>query len=185
MITTPTGISQRQLRSERVAIELAVIVAAAQNGVIGRNNTLPWHLPEDLRYFKRTTMGKPIVMGRKTYESIGRPLPGRTNIVVTRSSQWSAEGVNVVHSLGDALSLAQDVAANEGAQELMVIGGAEIYRTALLAADRLYLTEVHAEVEGDAYLPQIDWTAWREVFRERHEASENNPYGYSFVVFER
>ena len=105
------GISQRQLRSERVAIELAVIVAAAQNGVIGRNNTLPWHLPEDLRYFKRTTMGKPIVMGRKTYESIGRPLPGRTNIVVTRSSQWSAEGVNVVHSLGDALSLAQDVAA--------------------------------------------------------------------------
>lgn len=179
------GTSLHPLRSELVEIELAVIVAAAENGIIGRNNALPWHLPEDLRYFKRTTMGKPIVMGRKTYESIGRPLPGRTNIVITRSLGWGAEGVSVVHSLDEALSLAQDVALTEGATELMVIGGAEIYDTALPLADRLYLTEVHANVEGDARLPQVDWTAWREVSRERHKASEDNPYDYSFAVFER
>ncbi len=179
------GTSLLQSRSELVGVELAVIVAAAENGVIGRNNALPWHLPEDLRYFKRITMGKPIVMGRKTYESIGRPLPGRTNIVITRSPDWSAEGVSVVHSLEEALSLAQDIAVIDGATELMVIGGAEIYSTALPLADRLYLTQVHAKVEGDAWLPQVDWTAWREVSREQFKASEGNPYDYSFAVFER
>lgn len=166
-------------------IDLAVIVAAAENGTIGRNNALPWHLPEDLRYFKRVTMGKPIVMGRKTYESIGRPLPGRTNIVITRSPDWNAEGVKVVHSLDAALSLAEDIALIDGASELMVIGGAEIYATALPAADRLYLTQVEAEVPGDAFLPAVDWSGWREVSRERHAASESNPFDYSFVVYER
>lgn len=166
-------------------MKLAVIVAAAENGVIGRNNALPWHLPEDLRYFKRVTMGKPIVMGRKTFESIGRPLPGRTNIVITRDGGWRAEGVKVVHSLDEALALAEDIALIDGATELMVIGGAEIYQAALPRAKRLYFTEVHAEVEGDARLPAIDWSDWGEVSRDRYTASGANPYDYSFVVYER
>ena len=166
-------------------IELAVIVAAAENGVIGRNNALPWHLPEDLRYFKRVTLGKPIVMGRKTFESIGRPLPGRTNIVISRRPGYAPDGVRVVSGLDDALALAEDIALIDGVTELMVIGGAEIYRAAIPRAQRLYLTEVHADVEGDALLPEVDWSQWRELSRERWPASEANPYPYSFVVFER
>jgi dihydrofolate reductase len=181
---TRTAILRRRWRCERM-IDLSVIVAAAENGVIGRNNALPWHLPEDLRYFKRVTMGKPIVMGRKTYESIGRPLPGRTNIVITRQPDYAAEGVKVVASLDEALALAQDIALIDGASELMVIGGAEIYRAAIARAKRLYLTEVHASVEGDARLPEVDWSVWQEVSRERWPASDVNPYPYSFVVFER
>ncbi len=164
---------------------LALIVAAAENGVIGRNNALPWRLPEDLRYFKRVTMGKPIIMGRKTFESIGKPLPGRTNIVITRNPAFHAEGVNVVSSLEAALELAQHIALIDGAQEVVVIGGAEIYQAALPQADRLYLTEVHASVEGDAVLPAIDWSQWREVSRERHAAQPPNDYDYSFVCYER
>jgi len=164
---------------------LAVIVAAAQNGVIGRNNALPWHLAEDLRYFKRITMGKPVVMGRKTFESIGRPLPGRTNIVITRNPAYRAREIKVVSSLDEALSLAAHIARIEGAEEVVVIGGAEIYRESIPRADRLYLTEVHADVEGDAVLPEIDWSAWREVSRERHPAQAPNPYDYSFVCYER
>jgi len=166
-------------------VQLAVIVAAAENGVIGRNNALPWHLPQDLRYFKRVTMGKPIVMGRKTFESIGRPLPGRTNIVITRNPDFAAEGVRVVGSLDEALRLAGDIALIDGAQELVVIGGAGIYKAAIPRADRLYITEVHASVEGDAFLPEIDWAHWHEVGRERHAASGPNPYEYSFVVYHR
>jgi dihydrofolate reductase len=166
-------------------IKLAVIVAAAENGVIGNNNALPWHLSEDLRYFKRVTMGKPIVMGRKTYESIGRPLPGRTNIVITRQADYAAEGIKVVPSLEAALALAEGIALIDGAQELMVIGGAQIYAEALPRAERLYLTQVHANVTGDAVLPAIDWANWREVRRERHEAEPPNPYDYSFVLYER
>ena len=165
-------------------IQLAVIVAAAENGVIGRNNTLPWHLSEDLRYFKKVTLGKPIVMGRKTFESIGRPLPGRTNIVITRNPGFQAEGVRVVASLDDALRLAQDIASIEGVRELVVIGGAEIYKAAIPRADRLYITEVHASVEGDACLPPIEWSDWQEVGRERYPAQDPNPYDYSFVVYE-
>lgn len=166
-------------------MHLAIIVAAAENGVIGRNNALPWHLPGDLQYFKRVTMGKPIVMGRKTFESIGRPLPGRTNVVISRDPEYSAEGVRVVGSLDTALRMAQDIALIDGAEELVVIGGAEIYRDALPLARRLYLTEVHAVIDGDAHLPDIDWGHWREIRRERHAAEGNNPYDYSFVVFER
>ncbi len=166
-------------------VTLSIIVAAARNGVIGRNNALPWHLPEDLRYFKQVTMGKPIVMGRKTFESIGRPLPGRTNIVVTRQADYSPEGVRVVASLEQALALAEDIALIDGSEELMVIGGAEIYAAALPLAKRLYLTEVDAEVEGDAYLPAVDWAQWTEVSRQRHAAEGSNPHPYSFVVYER
>lgn len=166
-------------------MKLSLIVAAAENGVIGRDNKLPWHLPEDLKYFKRVTMGKPIVMGRKTFESIGRPLPGRTNIVITRNPDWQAEGVRALPTVEAALELAEEIALIDGAEELMVIGGAEIYRAALPLADRLYLTEVHAQVSGDALLPDIDWSCWRELGRERHAASDSNPYDYSFVVFDR
>jgi dihydrofolate reductase len=161
---------------------LALIVAVADNGVIGRNNALPWRLPEDMRYFKRVTMGKPIVMGRKTFESIGKPLPGRTNIVITRNPAFQAEGVTVVSSLAAALELATRIAQRDGAQETVVIGGAEIYRAALPQANRLYLTEVHTVVEGDAVLPAIDWTQWRETSRERHAGQ---PFDYSFVRYER
>jgi dihydrofolate reductase len=164
---------------------LAVIVAAAENGVIGADNKLPWHLPEDLRYFKRITMGKPIVMGRKTFESIGRPLPGRTNIVISRNPGFSAEGIRVVASLEDALALAAEVAAAEGAQEVMVIGGAQVYQRALEQAQRLYLTRVHATVEGNAYLPELVWENWVERSRERHPASAENPYDYSFIIYDR
>jgi len=166
-------------------MRLAVIVAATDNGVIGRNNALPWHLPQDLRYFKRVTMGKPIVMGRKTFESIGRPLPGRTNIVITRNPDFTAEGVRVVASLDEALRLGEEIALIDGAQELVVIGGAEIYKASIPRADRLYITEVHASIQGDAFLPEIEWACWREVGREHHGASDANPYEYSFVVYNR
>ena len=166
-------------------VQLAVIVAAADNGVIGCNDALPWHLPEDLRYFKRVTMGKPIIMGRNTWESIGRPLPGRTNIVITRDKTFTAAGVKIVHSLEDALSLAQSISLIDGAQEVVVIGGAQIYALALPIADRLYLTQVHAEVEGDAHFPVFDLTQWEELGREDYSASGPNPYDYSFVVLER
>lgn len=164
---------------------LAVIVAVADNGVIGRNNALPWRIPADLQYFKRTTLGKPVIMGRKTFESIGRPLPGRANIVITRDAGYAADGVRVVGSLQDALALAGDIALIDGVDETVVIGGAEIYRLAVPVADRLYVTEVHAEVEGDALMPAVDWTQWREVSRERCAAEDPNPYDYSFVVYER
>ena len=166
-------------------IRLAVIVAAAENGVIGRNNSLPWHLPEDLRYFRRVTMGKPIVMGRRTFESIGRPLPGRTNIVISRNPGYSAGGVRLAASLDEALAMAEHVARTDGIGEVVVIGGAEIYALALPRANRLYLTRVHASVEGDALLPSLDWRQWREVSRERHAAAGDNPFDYSFLVYER
>jgi len=161
------------------------MVAAAENGVIGRNNSLPWHLPQDLRNFKRVTMGKPIVMGRKTFESIGRALPGRCNIVISQNPDYSAAGVRLVASLEEALLLAEHVASIDGAPEAVVIGGAEIYALALPRADRLYLTRVHAIVDGDTQLPPIDWREWREVGRERHTADGDNPYDYSFLVYER
>jgi dihydrofolate reductase len=166
-------------------VHLAIIVAAARNGVIGRGNALPWHLPEDLKYFKRVTMGKPIVMGRKTFESIGRPLPGRTNVVISRNPHFTAKGIAVVDSLDAALALAADIALIDGVDELVVIGGEQIYREALPRTQRLYLTEVHADVEGDAVLPPIRREEWREISRERHGASGANPYDYSFVVLER
>ncbi|MEZ5570507.1 MAG: dihydrofolate reductase [Halioglobus sp.] len=164
---------------------LAIIVAAADNGVIGKGNALPWHLPDDLRHFKRVTMGKPVLMGRKTYDSIGRPLPGRANIVVTHNPHFQPPGVNVVRSLDEALDLGRQIASIGPVDEVVVIGGAEIYRAALPLADRLYFTEVHANVEGDAQLPPIDWSCWREVSRERHAACDPNPYDFSFVQYER
>ncbi len=166
-------------------MDLALIAAVAANGVIGRDNKLPWYLPEDLKYFKRTTLGKPVVMGRLTWDSIGRPLPGRTNIVVSRQENLDIEGARVVTNLPEALSLAEAVAEIDGSEELVVIGGAQIYAEALPLAQRLYLTEVHADVEGDAWFPAWPRDAWREVAREDFYAEGPNPYDYSFVVYER
>ena len=157
----------------------------ASNGVIGRDNALPWHLPEDLRYFKRTTLGKPVIMGRKTFESIGRPLPGRPNIVVSRSACRAAPGVTMVDSLASALASGEALAAATGAEELVVIGGAQIYAQALPLASRLYVTEVHASVAGDTWFPSLDPADWRETVREEYPATADNPYPYAFVVYER
>lgn len=164
-------------------MKIALIVAASQNNVIGLDNQLPWHLPEDLQYFKAVTMGKPILMGRKTYDSIGRPLPGRTNIVLTRDANWSAEGVVVVNDLDSATAASEKACAATGADELMIIGGEQIYRKFLPVADKLYLTKVEAVVEGDAYFPAIDSDQWQQVAEKIPEKVGN--YSYRFVVLER
>ena len=157
---------------------ISLIVAVAENGVIGRNGDLPWRIPADLKFFKETTMGKPIVMGRKTWQSIGRPLPGRDNIVVTRDKDFSAPGATVVVGLEAAITAAGD------ASEVMIIGGAQIYAEALSRAARVYLTEVHASPAGDIHLPAFAARDWREVAREDHEAEGDLP-GFSFVTLER
>jgi len=166
-------------------MKISLVWAMAQNRVIGRNNQLPWYLPEDLKYFKRITLGKPVIMGRKTFDSIGKPLPGRTNIVVTRNRDWSFEGVRTVDSLEAAWELCENQAIVDGTEEAMIIGGAEIYRQAMPLADRLYLTEVHADVEGDATFPEFDRSQWQEIAREDFEASGPNPYNYSFIILEK
>lgn len=170
---------------ETVQPHIALIVAMAGNGVIGLNNQLPWHLPGDLKYFKAVTMGKPIIMGRKTFESIGKALPGRANIVVTGNMEFSAQGVEIVHSPGQAVQLGSAIALRDGCEEVMVIGGAGLYRELLPVATRLYLTEVQAEVVGDTYFPDFDRTQWQEQRREDFDAAGLNSYDYSFVVFER
>lgn len=164
-------------------MKIALIVAASQNNVIGLDNQLPWHLPEDLQYFKAVTMGKPILMGRKTYDSIGRPLPGRTNIVLTRDANWSAEGVVVVNDLDSATAASEKACVAAGVDELMIIGGEQIYRKFLPVADKLYLTKVEAVVEGDAYFPAIDSDQWQQVAEKIPEKVGN--YSYRFVVLER
>ncbi len=167
-------------------MKLSLIVAMADNGVIGRNNKLPWHLPNDLQYFRAVTIGKPVVMGRKTFESIGRALPGRTNIVVTRNANYTAEGIKVVGSLEEALTLAESIALLDGAEELMLIGGAELYAEALDRADCLYLTRVHSDIiEGDAFFPEIDWRLWQQRSASHFDADDSNPYRYSFCQYER
>ena len=148
-------------------------------GVIGRDSGLPWHLPADLQHFKQTTMGKPILMGRKTHESIGRPLPGRTNIVITRDSGYRAEGCRVVNSIAAALEVAGEQ------DEIMVIGGAEFYRQVLPQADTIYLTRIHAAFDGDTRFPELIAAEWREVERSDHAADTKNPHDYSFIRLER
>lgn len=160
-------------------MRIALIVAMAENRVIGRNNQLPWRIPADLRHFKALTLGKPVIMGRKTYESIGRPLPGRDNIVITADSGYQAEGCQVVHSVEQALEAAGSC------EEAMIIGGANLYRQTLENADRLYLTLVKAEPEGDTWFPEIELQQWREIERQAHTADESNEYDYDFVVLER
>lgn len=167
-------------------MDIALIVAMAENGVIGRNNQLPWYLPEDLKYFKKVTLGKPVIMGRKTYDSIGKPLPGRTNIVISRQQDLGyPDSVKVVDSVDAAVRLAQSIGLIDGVDEMMVIGGEQIYQAFIDRADRLYLTRVHAEVEGDARFSAYKSNAWQQVAEEKHPASGSNPYDYSFCVLER
>lgn len=158
---------------------ISIIVAASENDVIGRQGELPWRLSDDLRHFKAITMGKPIVMGRKTWESIGRALPGRQNIVITRQDGFAADGCDVVGSLDGAIAVAGDV------DEIMVIGGSQIYALALPLAERLYITRVHADVEGDASFPAVDATRWSLVADEQHHADERNEFDFSFRVYDR
>lgn len=166
-------------------VEVALMAARARNQCIGRDNRLPWHLPGDLQYFKRVTRGKPIIMGRRTWESLNKALPGRTNIVITRRPDYVAEGGEVVHSLDAALALGERIAERDQAGEVVVIGGADIFREALPRAHRVYMTEVHADVDGDTFFPPMDHAHWREAEREDHAAEPPNEYDYSFVVYER
>ena len=158
---------------------VSIIAAMDRNRLIGSNNQLPWHLPADLAHFKQVTMGKPIIMGRKTYESIGRSLPGRTNIVLTRSADFRAEGVLTAHTLEQALNYVSEE------DEVMIIGGSTIYELALPRADRLYLTYVESASEGDAWFPEFDIERWRVVASEQHRADEKNSSDYRFVSYER
>jgi dihydrofolate reductase len=158
---------------------IALIVAMAENRVIGRDNRLPWRLSADLQHFKRVTLGKPVVMGRRTRESIGGPLPGRDNIVVTHAMDYAADGARVVHSIDEALRAAGD------AEEIMIIGGAGLYEQTLDRAARIYLTLVHAAVEGDVRFPCIDPDVWRVTSSETFRADDRNQYDYSFKVLER
>lgn len=168
-------------------VSLAMIVAQSSNRVIGINNQLPWHLPEDLKYFKSVTMGKPVIMGRKTYESIGRPLPGRKNIVITRQSSWQAEGVCAVNDLSAAIEMASDEAREKGVAEVMVIGGAQIYAEALPLAQRIYLTRVEVELEGDAFFPELPGDQWQETESSEMLTGEiaGREVGYVFATLER
>ena len=160
--------------------ELSLIVATANNRVIGKDNDMPWHLPADLAYFKKTTLGKPIIMGRKTYESIGRPLPGRRNIVISRNTGYSAEGIEVVASVDEALALVR------GVEEVMVIGGGAIYAHCLPAATRLYVTHIHADIDGDTQFPEFDIVNdWKKLTNEHFKANDKNVYDLDFSVYQR
>jgi dihydrofolate reductase len=162
-------------------MKVSLIAALARNRVIGRDNRLPWRLPADLRRFKQLTMGHTLLVGRKTFESIGRPLPGRAMLVASRREGYEPEGVRVVRSVQEAL----DVAREGGETELFVAGGAEIYRQTLPVADRLHLTRIEEDVPGDAYFPEVDETQWRLVDREDHAPTEEVPFAWSFQDYER
>ncbi len=158
-----------------------MIAAVAQNHVIGRKNDLPWHLPDDFAFFKRKTSHHPIIMGRKSLESLGKPLPNRTNIVITRNKGLQAAGVTIVHTLDEAIAAARSI----NQEEIFVIGGAEVYTMALPVATTLYLTEIHRDYEGDAYFPEVDKREWNEVSRVPHAADERHEVGFDFVTYER
>ena len=161
---------------------VSAIAAVAKNGVIGKGNDIPWYLSSDLKYFKRTTLNRHIIMGRKTFQSMGRPLPKRTNVVVTRDPFFIASNCIVARSVEEALAIARD----NGEEEVFIIGGGQIYELSLPYWDRLYLTEVEVEIEeGEVFFPEIDPSDWRLVSEEPHEADEKNDYNYNFKVFER
>ena len=161
---------------------ISLIAALAQNRVIGKNNALPWHLPDDMKYFMQTTSGHHVIMGRKNYDSIPekfRPLPNRTNIVVTRQPQFKAPGCTLVHSIEEAL----EIAGQHGEDEAFIIGGAEIYHNGFEMADRLYLTEIHASIDGDTYFPEFNKANWKEISRKHHPTDERHRYPFDFVVY--
>ena len=160
-------------------MKLSLIVAMSQNRVIGRAGRLPWHLPADMKWFRRKTLGHPVIMGRKSFESLDSPLPKRRNIVLTRNRAFTAAGVEVVHSLDDALALV----ARE--KEVFVIGGEQVYRLALARADRIYLTLIHADIEGDAHFPEFDSARWHATIVDRHEPDDRHPYAMTFYRYDR
>jgi dihydrofolate reductase len=166
-------------------VRISFVVAAAENGVIGRGGGLPWRIPSDLKTFRRLTLGKPIVMGRKTYQSIGKPLDQRDNVVVTRDRAFRAPGATVATSLEAALDKARALAVLKGIDEIMVIGGAELFRQALPLADRIYLTRVHAEPEGDALFPALAPGEWREVSREPLPRDARDEHSCTLVILQR
>ncbi|MEH6888388.1 dihydrofolate reductase [Bacillus sp. JJ864] len=159
---------------------ISLLVAMDKNRLIGKENQLPWHLPADLAYFKKVTMGHPIIMGRKTFESIGRPLPGRTNIILTRNQNYEMEGCKVIHSIDDVKKM--DEHMNE---ELFVIGGAEIFKEVLPFADRLYITQIEEVFEGDTFFPEINYNEWEEISVTQGVTDEKNPYTYAYHVYGR
>lgn len=167
-------------------MKISLIAAVAQNGTIGRNDAngkpdLPWHLPDDFKFFKDTTSGHPVIMGRKSMDALGKPLPRRTNIVITRNPDFQMPGATIVHTLEEALTEARKVENDE----LFIIGGAEIYALALPIANTLYLTEIHKAYEGDAHFPAFDKTEWQEVSRRRHEADDRHETAFDFVQYHR
>lgn len=164
-----------------MSAKLGMIAAMNSNRVIGIDNKLPWHLPADLQYFKATTLGKPVVMGRLTWESLGRPLPGRQNIVISRNSGYQAEGADLVGSLQAAI----DLANAQSPDEIMVIGGGQLYREALEIAETVYLTEVENDLEGDTTFPALEPALWQETFRQRHAKDQRNSFDYCFTRYER
>lgn len=161
--------------------KISAIVAMSENHVIGDNNQLPWHLPADLKHFKAITSGHPILMGRKTYESIGRPLPNRTNIIITRNHSFQAPGCIVIKSIDEAV----ERAAATGSDEIFIIGGAEVYKQLMPHIERIYLTIVHEIFEGDAFFPELDQSQWVQTERVTHEADADNDYAYSFILLQR
>jgi len=163
----------------------SLIWAMADNRVIGKDNTLPWRLPGDMRHFMTVTMGKPVLMGRKTFESMKAPLPGRTNIVLTRDRNWQRAGVKVVHDVDAGLDLAEQQCLIDGQEEVMVIGGADIYALTLPRATRLYITHVHADIPGDVQFPEFDLQAWRCVTEAHFSADEKHSADFSIAVYER
>ena len=168
-----------------MSVPVAMIVAVGKNGVIGSQGEIPWRLPSDFAHFKRTTLGKPLIMGRKTFESIGKPLPGRTNIIVTRRRDYRPEGAVVVSSLAEALEKARRVAVADGATEVMIGGGGEIYREAMPQAERLYVTHVEAAPEGDAYFPDIDPLLWEVEQVLAIERTDRDSAPFSVKVYRR
>lgn len=160
---------------------ISLLVAMDKNRVIGKDNQLPWHLPEDLKYFKRITMGHKIIMGRKTFESIGRPLPGRDNFVVTRDQSYKAEGCHILHSVDDIF----EIDKSSSGDELFIIGGAELFRHVLPNANRLYITHIDAEFAGDTFFPEINEEQWKLLSKKKGITNDKNPYDYWFAVYGR
>jgi dihydrofolate reductase len=166
-------------------IRISIVVAAAENHVIGRDGEMPWRLSTDLKRFKSLTLGKPMIMGRKTYQAIGKALPGRTTIVISRDKTWQAEGCVAVQTLDSALSVAREVAIAAGEGEICIVGGGEIYRQSIDMADTIYFTQVHATPEGDTTFPEIDPAKWREKDREFIQESEHDTAATTYIVYQR
>ncbi len=158
--------------------KISLIAAIGQNSVIGNDNKMPWHLPADLKFFKQTTMGKSILMGRKTWDSIGKPLPGRKNIVISRNNAFNPDGATIADNLQDAITAADS-------EEVMIIGGATIYQQSMPLADHLYITRINHHFEGDAFFPKIDPLSWKDGYFYPHKADKNNPYDYDFIRYDR